>query len=150
MFGFLILSIVCFFNTIPVLIISFLANLTVVRVFHFPFTLTLMRLNTQVTSFVPFLQDWSDNSPGTFNIVSGILPPIVSGLFSWSLPIIMRKISWYQGGNAQARLDRAVVQRYFFFLVISQLLIFTLCSLGYREFFFGPVPDLCRLITCCT
>lgn len=45
----------------------------------------------------------------------------------------MRNISRYQGGNTRSRLDRAVVQRYFFFLVVSQLIVFTLCGLGYRE-----------------
>jgi hypothetical protein len=38
----------------------------------------------------------------------------------------MRWLSEYQGAITQTRLDRAVVQRYFAFLIISQLLIFSL------------------------
>ena len=38
----------------------------------------------------------------------------------------MRWLSQYQGALTQSRLDRAVVARYYAFLVISQLVIFTL------------------------
>lgn len=41
MIGFVILGVVCFFNTIPLLIISFLANLASVRNFLFSSTLLL-------------------------------------------------------------------------------------------------------------
>jgi hypothetical protein len=39
---------------------------------------------------------------------------------------MMRWLSRYQGALTHSRLDRAVVARYFAFLVISQLIIFTL------------------------
>jgi calcium permeable stress-gated cation channel len=38
----------------------------------------------------------------------------------------MRHLSQYQGALTESRLDRAVVARYFAFLVIAQLIIFTL------------------------
>jgi hypothetical protein len=44
---------------------------------------------------------------------------------------MMRWISQYQGALTQSRLDRAVVARYFAFLVISQLIIFTLIGVGF-------------------
>lgn len=72
MHGFLWLAFVCFINTLPLLFISFLANLS------------------QLTSYVPALQSWSDKSPTTFAIVSGVLPPAVSGIFGFFLPVIMR------------------------------------------------------------
>lgn len=45
----------------------------------------------------------------------------------------MRWISKYQGALTQSRLDRAVVARYFAFLVISQLAVFTLIGVGFSE-----------------
>lgn len=106
--GWLWLALVCFFNTVPLLIISLLANLS------------------SVAQYVPFLQEWQNTSEWSFALVNGILPPTVSSFFGWVLPKIMRWLSEYQGAITQTRLDRAVVQRYFAFLVISQLLIFSL------------------------
>ncbi|OCH90575.1 DUF221-domain-containing protein [Obba rivulosa] len=113
--GWVYLCIVCFFNTVPLLIISFLANLA------------------SLTTYVPFLQRWSDASPGTFTFLSGVLPPSVSALFGYALPIFMRKLSKYQGATTHSRLDRAVVARYFAFLVISQLIIFTLIGVLFNS-----------------
>ena len=106
--GWLWLALICFFNTIPLLIISLLANLS------------------SVAQYVPFLQEWQNSSEWSFALVNGILPPTVSSIFGWILPKIMRWLSEYQGAITQTRLDRAVVQRYFAFLIISQLFIFWL------------------------
>ncbi|KAL5521409.1 hypothetical protein ACEPAG_9335 [Sanghuangporus baumii] len=106
--GWVYLFVVCFFNTIPLLIVSFLANLA------------------SLTTYVGFLRSWSQHSHATFTIISGILPPAVGAFFGWFLPIVMRWLSRYQGAVTRSRLDRAVVARYFAFLVISQLFIFTL------------------------
>jgi hypothetical protein len=80
----------------------------------------------KLTAFVPFLAGWSKDSPHTFALVSGVLPPAVSGFFAFFLPIIMRRLSKYMGAVTRSYMDRAVVARYFAFLVISQLVIFTL------------------------
>jgi calcium permeable stress-gated cation channel len=47
---------------------------------------------------------------------------------------MMRWISKYQGALTQSRLDRAVLARYFAFLVISQLIIFTLIGVGFSAY----------------
>ena len=121
--GWSFLFAVCFFNTLPLFIISILANLA------------------SLTSFVPFLQEWSDASPGSFTFISGVLPPAVSALFGFFLPIVMRWLSQYQGAQTQSRLDRAVIARYFAFLVISQLIIFTLIGVIFSMcFFFLSIP----------
>jgi len=106
--GTLWLILVCFFNTIPLLIISFLANLDAIR------------------KWVPFLEDWNKASAQTFSIVSGVLPATVSAIFSFFLPIIMRWLTRFMGALTYSRLDRAVIARYFAFLIISQLILFTL------------------------
>jgi calcium permeable stress-gated cation channel len=86
----------------------------------------LITFPVKIASFVPFLHNWSHSSPASFNLISGVLPPAVSAIFSFFLPILMRHLSQYQGALTESRLDRAVVARYFAFLVIAQLIIFTL------------------------
>ncbi|KAJ8519939.1 hypothetical protein ONZ45_g3182 [Pleurotus djamor] len=113
--GFLWLALVCFFNTVPLLIISALANLTA------------------LTAYVGFLDEWRKSSDTTFSIVSGVLPPAVSALFGFFLPIIMRRLTRYMGALTHSRLDRAVVARYFAFLIISQLVIFTLIGVIFNS-----------------
>ncbi|KAJ7496910.1 hypothetical protein FB451DRAFT_1209236 [Mycena latifolia] len=117
MMGFIWLAVVCFFNTVPLFVISILANLA------------------SLTAYVPFLDDWNNSSQWhtTFQIVSGVLPPAVSGLFGFFLPLIMRWLSRYMGALTNSRLDRAVVARYFTFLVISQLFIFTLIGVIFQS-----------------
>ncbi|KAG6920196.1 hypothetical protein DXG01_004965 [Tephrocybe rancida] len=113
--GFVWLAVVCFFNTVPLFIISVLANLESLRV------------------YVPFLDSWANASPGTFAFISGVLPPSVSGLFGFFLPIIMRWLTQYMGALTHSKLDRSVVARYFSFLVISQLVIFTLIGVIFNS-----------------
>jgi Calcium-dependent channel, 7TM region, putative phosphate len=86
-----------------------------------------------MTAYVPFLQSWSVASPDSFAVLSGVLPPAVSGLFAFFLPIIMRWLSQFMGALTQSYMDRAVVARYFAFLVISQLIIFTLISVVFSK-----------------
>ncbi|KEP52413.1 tranport-associated late exocytosis protein [Rhizoctonia solani 123E] len=112
--GWLLIAAVCFFNTIPLLLISAIANLAA------------------ISEYVGFLGRWAENSPMTFSLASGILPPSISALFGFFFPIIMRKISEYQGAVTHSRLDRAVVARYFAFLIISQFFIFSLLGVGFQ------------------
>jgi hypothetical protein len=51
-------------------------------------TTTLIHLQLRV--YVPFLDDWATASPHSFSLISGVLPPAVSGFFGFFLPIIMR------------------------------------------------------------
>ncbi len=114
--GFVILAIVCFFNTLPLIAVSLLANLSA------------------LTLYVPFLNSWK-NAGGfgnwTFSLVSGVLPSVISAIFGFFLPIIMRRVSKKQGAITRSRLDRAVTQRYFAFLIISNFLIFSLIGVAY-------------------
>ena len=48
---------------------------------------------SQLTAWVPFLEKWQEESSDSFNFVSGVLPPTVSALFGFFLPIIMRKLT---------------------------------------------------------
>lgn len=81
-----------------------------------------------------FLANWQSSSKDSFTLISGVLPPAVSALFGWILPQVMRWLSKYQGAITRSRLDRAVVARYFAFLLISQLFIFTLIGVIFSKF----------------
>ncbi|KAL0955754.1 hypothetical protein HGRIS_001969 [Hohenbuehelia grisea] len=115
--GFWWLAVLCFFSLIPLFVVAILANIDAFR----------------ATGYLKFLDSWSDDSPITFAIVSGVLPPAVAGLFTFFLPRIMRWLSQYMGALTHARLDRAVVARFFAFLVISQLIVFTLIGVVFNS-----------------
>jgi hypothetical protein len=116
-FGFIFIGIICFLNTIPLLFVSLLANLS------------------SLTLYVDFLGRWKDaGSVGnwTFSVVSGVLPSVVQAIFGYLLPYIIRRISKYQGAPTRTRLDRAVTARYFFFIIVSNLIIFSLLGVVYN------------------
>ncbi|TCD66737.1 hypothetical protein EIP91_000978 [Steccherinum ochraceum] len=114
--GWLFIALVCFFNTVPLFIISVLANLaSLTKILPVPFG------------------EWSEKSRPTFTLVSGVLPPAVSALFGLLFPIVMRWLTQYMGAMTHSRLDRAVIARYFAFLVISQLIIFTLIGVIFNS-----------------
>lgn len=115
--GFGWLSLICFFSLIPLFFVAALANLDGVT----------------AAGYLPFLDNWFGHSKTTFTIVSGVVPPAVSGLFTVFLPRIMRWLGKYEGALTHARLDRAVVARYWAFLVISQLIVFTLIGVVFSK-----------------
>ena len=96
-----------------------------------------------MTTYVGFLESWSEQSHVTFTLVSGILPPAVGAFFGWFLPVVMRWLARYQGAISRSRLDRAVTARYFAFLVISQLFIFTLIGVIISAY---PSPYWCERV----
>jgi hypothetical protein len=116
MFGWLWLGLATIVNIIPLVIVSVFANLSDVSEFD---------------AFA-FLARWKDSSPKTFSLANGIIPPTLSAIFSFFFPLIMRSISQYQGAVTNSRLDRAVVARYFAFLVYSQFFIFSLIGVAFK------------------
>ncbi len=116
--AFIVIGIVCFFNTIPLAFISLVANLSA------------------LTLYVPALNNWKNAGQWgdwTFSLVSGVLPSIISGLFSFLLPVMLRRLTKYAGKTTRSGLDRNVIARYFFFLVFSYFIIFSLIGVFYRE-----------------
>ncbi|KAK7057546.1 DUF221-domain-containing protein [Favolaschia claudopus] len=123
--GFGWLSVICFFSLIPLFFVAALANLDGVA----------------AAGYLPFLDDLLGDSEISFAIITGVIPPVVSGLFTLFLPRIMRWLGKYQGALTHASLDRGVVARYFAFLVISQLIVFTLIGVV-----FNSVTEIVELI----
>ncbi|KZV71502.1 hypothetical protein PENSPDRAFT_559058, partial [Peniophora sp. CONT] len=107
--GWLWLPVVSSLNTISLFLVSIIAN------------------QTSSAQYVGFLEKWQSASPNSFAFVYGVPPAAISALFTFFLPRTMPAISEYQGG-----LERAIVARYYAFLVISQLIICTLIGLGFQ------------------
>jgi hypothetical protein len=114
-FGGLLLAAVMVLYVAPLVAVSALSNLP------------------SLTVYVKFLDNWSNDSPLTFAAVAGILPPFVAVILQLILPIIMRALTRFQGATTKTRLDRAVLARYFFFLVIFQFLIFSLLGVFFSQ-----------------
>lgn len=110
-FGGLILSVVMVLYVIPVVAVSALSNLAA------------------LTVYVRFLRDWQSESKWTFSAVAGILPPLLSIILQLILPMIMRALSKYQGATTHTKAARDTLGRYYFFLVVTNLLIFSLVGI---------------------
>jgi hypothetical protein len=110
-FGFLYLSIVVFINAVPLLAVALIA---------------------QMSSFLPtlaFLRAWHSASAWSFAAVAGLVPPAISGIMGYFLPIIMRKIAKYRGERTRTQLDKVVTAQYFAFNIVSQFVLFTLIGI---------------------
>ncbi len=122
-FGFVWITLVCFLNTLPLTLVAILANLGA------------------LSQYVGFIGAWRDASPWSLNVVSGVLPPALQGFFGFILPYIIRRISKTQGPPTRSKLDRAVIARDYFFMVVSSLIVLVLLSLFFN-FIVGIIQDL--------
>jgi len=61
-----------------------------------------------------------------FAIIQGVAAPLVTTLIYLLLPIIMRRISAWQGSYTKTGRERAVVSKLYIFFVFNNLIIFTL------------------------
>ena len=109
--GFFYLVILLFLNAVPLLAVSLISNMGL------------------FTSQVGFLRQWNNSSHWTFAAVAGLLPPLISGLAGYLLPILMRRIAKYRGVTTKPKLDKVILTQYFGYLVISQFLVFTLLGI---------------------
>ena len=114
LFGFLILLLLYFVNTFPLLIVSLITNMS---------SLTSI-------SWLGWLKSWEDASSWSFAAVSGLGAPIIMGLASFFFPIAMRRIAKYRGIQTRYKLDRILVGQLFAFLVISQFIVFSLIGVA--------------------
>ncbi|KLT38381.1 DUF221-domain-containing protein [Cutaneotrichosporon oleaginosum] len=122
-FGFVWIAVVCFLNTLPLTLVAILANLGA------------------LSQYVGFIGAWQAASPWSLNVVSGVLPATVQGVFGFLLPYIIRRISKKQGAPTRSKLDRGVIARYFFFMIVSSLIVLVLLSLFFN-FILGIIQDL--------
>lgn len=104
----------CGLYTIPLVAVSFLANLPA------------------ITQYVGFLNVWSNESEWTFSAFVGVAPPLLSAILQLLLPVIMRKLTKKQGLLTKNQVNRTVMARYWAFLIITQLIIFSLLGVVFN------------------
>lgn len=110
----ILLVALCGLYTIPLVAVSFLANLAA------------------ITQYVGFLNAWSVNSEWSFSAFVGIAPPLLSALLQLLLPFIMRKLIRKRGLITKNQVDRSVLAKYWAFLIITQLIIFSLLGVVFN------------------
>lgn len=109
--GLLYLLVLLFVNAVPLLAVALIAQMA------------------SFTGPIGFLGSWQSASSWSFNLVAGLVPPAISGLMGYLLPILMRKIAKYRGEQTRTQLDKVVTGQYFGFLIISQFIIFSLIGI---------------------
>ncbi|KAL9936188.1 hypothetical protein V8E36_005030 [Tilletia maclaganii] len=111
--GFLLLALLLFVNAVPLLAVSLITNMSSFR--------TINGLG--------WLNSWYETSQWTFAAVAALVPPAITGIMGYFLPLGMRQLAKYRGVLTRSRLNRVIMAQYFGFLVISQFLIFTLIGI---------------------
>ncbi|KDR75702.1 hypothetical protein GALMADRAFT_68331 [Galerina marginata CBS 339.88] len=115
--GFVLLQLFCLLSLVPLFPVASLANLDALA----------------ASGYIPFLKAWSTASPITYALVSGVIPPAIASVFSYFLPRLMRWLSKYMGATTHSGLDRITIARYFAFLIISQLIVFTILGVLFNS-----------------
>jgi calcium permeable stress-gated cation channel len=124
--GWALLTILIILSLPPLFGISFLVNAFFVRVIFLLPDFRVPLSYAKYSGLIPFLDSWAQYSPGTFNYISGLLPPIAYKLFDSFFMAMVFRLSRYQGSATGSSLQSSILARYFAFSVISELIIFTL------------------------
>ncbi|CAD6896656.1 unnamed protein product [Tilletia controversa] len=111
--GFLFLCVLLFFNAVPLLAVSLITNMASFRFLN----------------GLGWLDGWYQKSQFSFAAVAALVPPAITGVMGYFLPILMRRLAQYRGVLTKSRRDRVIVGQYFSFLVISQFLVFSLIGI---------------------
>jgi hypothetical protein len=113
--GWLLLIIVMAISPVPLIAISFLANLNA------------------TAAFVPFIYDWLQSNPTSFMIIIMVVPSIALKIFMLLLASILRGLSRYQGAVTQSQLQGSLFARYFAFVIIMNLILFTFIGVVFNS-----------------
>lgn len=84
----------------------------------------LSRIGALSSSFASFM----DHNSTLFAILQGVLSPVVTTLIFLVLPMIMRKLSQWQGKVTKNGRERSVVKKMYIFFFFNNFLVFTLMS----------------------
>ncbi|KIR76877.1 hypothetical protein I305_06186 [Cryptococcus gattii E566] len=103
------LVVICFVNTIPLMIVTVLANLGT-------------------------LEESSEIWKAIFTVLAGVLPATISAMFSYVLPYIMRRLSRWSGALTRGQLDKAVIRQLFIFQLVSNFVVFSLLGVVYETY----------------
>lgn len=74
------------------------------------------------------LEDWQNNSPFSFALLTGVIPPLISFSFALLLPMFARRVAMYRGVRTRQSRDLSLTKQYFTLLFSTQFIIFSLLS----------------------
>ncbi|KAF9957060.1 hypothetical protein BGZ72_002203 [Mortierella alpina] len=77
---------------------------------------------------MPFLAFMKDLPSWLFGIIQGILPPLFLAILMAILPIVLTMMATFEGHVRTSAIQRSLMGKYFFFLVVNVLLISTLSN----------------------
>lgn len=128
--GFVLLTALLFLNAVPLTGVNLISNMSLFASDNVQWTGGSGSGETdngnKHHALVPFLHAWYTSSHLSFAAVAGILPPLISAIAGWLLPISMRRLAKYRGITSKIKTDRVILGQYYGYLVISQLIVFTL------------------------
>ncbi|KAH9485088.1 hypothetical protein JR316_0001995 [Psilocybe cubensis] len=122
-----------FRRTTGFLLMMFFSALSLFPLFPIASLANLDAVSLAASGYIPFLRTWSHSSPISYALVSGLAPPIIAAFFNYFLPRLMRWLSKYMGAPTHTNLARIVIARYFAFLIVSQLIIFTILGVIFHS-----------------
>lgn len=106
---FLLVSLFCI-NILPLLISALISNLDAFRYIS------------------NGLRDWIYSNVFSFSVIKGIIPPLITYVFSLLLPKMMHRIVMYRGVRTKQSRDVLLTGQYFTFTILTQFFIFSLIS----------------------
>jgi len=87
----------------------------------------LLDLNT-LEKYFPWLAHLADRNKLVKGFIQGTLPTLAVTVFNALLPLTMLYLSRIQGLQARSYIELAAVSKYFFFLLVNVLLVFTVAG----------------------
>lgn len=80
----------------------------------------------------PAFQTFSNNHSTLFAIVQGFLSPVVTSLIFLILPMILRRMSQWQGKITKTEREKDVTHKLYIFFFFNNLFVFTLIGVGWN------------------
>ncbi|KAF9281986.1 hypothetical protein BGZ68_006289 [Mortierella alpina] len=81
-----------------------------------------------LVKYLPFLSFMQTLPSWLFGIIQGILPPLFLAILMAILPIVLTMMATFEGHVRGSAIQRSLMSKYFFFLVVNVLLISTLSN----------------------
>ena len=82
----------------------------------------------------PSFKDVLIKDPKFWGLVQGFLAPTVTSIIYLLLPVLMRRLSAWQGDITKSSRERNVTHKLFVFFVINNFIVFTMFSVGFPPY----------------
>ncbi|KAK9471515.1 uncharacterized protein V1510DRAFT_367875, partial [Dipodascopsis tothii] len=90
------------------------------------FISTFLTQISHIGTFWPWFKNLLDDHPTFFSFIQGIISPLVVSAIFLVLPVIMRRISSWQGSITKSSRERDTLNKLHIFFVFNNLIVFTI------------------------